>query len=132
MGLDYQPAANPYPKARLNLSYITYLHTAYTLTGEQLYADKMAAIVRAYLANGVPGAELLRDDFFCGDLIEQLLMTYDACYKMFKPEELNRLNHSYSKWQRVTTARCTPVTRKHISSTTISGNTCSATYLKWD
>lgn len=91
MGLDYQPAANPYPKARLNLSYITYLHTAYTLTGEQLYADKMAAIVRAYLANGVPGAELLRDDFFCGDLIEQLLMTYDACYKMFKPEELKQI-----------------------------------------
>ena len=91
MGLDYQPAANPYPKARLNLSYITYLHTAYTLTGERQYADKMVSIIRAYLAQGEPDAKLLRDDFFCGDLIEQLLMTYDACHKMFTQQELKQI-----------------------------------------
>lgn len=91
MGLDYQQDANPFPKARTELLYITYLHTAYTLTGEQKYADKMVHMVRNYLAKGEPDANLLRDDFFCGDLIEQLLMTYDACHKMFKPEELKQI-----------------------------------------
>ena len=90
MGLNYEPAANPYPKARPALAFVTYLHTAYTLTEDKQYADKMVETTRAYLKS-TPDKNLLRDDFFCGDLIEQLLMCYDVCHDMFTADELKQI-----------------------------------------
>lgn len=68
-------------------SMANHLYTAYRTTGEQIYADKMLAYVRALLKSEPD--KKLTNDFYCGDVLFLFNHVYDACYNQLTDDERN-------------------------------------------
>ena len=90
MKSDFDTAKNTYRNARKNNSFIVWLNTAYLLTGDTKYSDKMVTYVRN-LINSKLDSKLLKDDFYSGELIESLLYIYDSCNKILSTDELDKI-----------------------------------------
>ena len=90
MKSDFDTAKDTYRNARKNNSFISWLNTAYLLTGDMKYAEKMVTYARNLIGSKLD-AKLLKDDFYSGELIESLLYIYDSCYKMLSADELNKI-----------------------------------------
>lgn len=92
MGLDfnYESAKNPFDVARKAGLLFCHMHTAYALTGNEAYADKMTAYVRALL-KATPNERLLKNDFYAGDLIYVLTHSYDICHDKFSETEREQI-----------------------------------------
>lgn len=79
MGLDFTyDAAKPFDAVGKAGVLFCHLHTAYALTGNEQYADKMTEYVRALL-KATPNEKLFKNDFYAGDLLYILTHTYDIC-----------------------------------------------------
>lgn len=79
MGLDFTyDAAKPFDAVSKAGTLFCHLHTAYALTGDEQYADKMTEYLRALL-KATPNEKLLKNDFYAGDLLYILIHTYDIC-----------------------------------------------------
>lgn len=92
MGLDfnYEASTNPFDVAGKAALLFCHLHTAYTLTQDKAYSEKMTAYVRALLKS-TPNDQLLKNDFYAGDLIYILTHTYDCCYEQFSEIEREQI-----------------------------------------
>ena len=90
MKSDFDTAKDTYRNARKNYSFIVWLNTAYLLTGDKKYADKMVSYVRNIISSKLD-PKLLKNDFYSGELIESLLYIYDSCNTMLSSDELNKI-----------------------------------------
>ena len=86
---DYEKSSQPYRLASKMGQMANHLYTAYRSTGEQVYADKMLAYVRALLMS-TPDSKLT-NDFYCGDVLFLLTHTYDACYDQLTVAERSKI-----------------------------------------
>lgn len=86
---NYETNPAPYKVANRMGQDANQLYTAYRATGEQVYADKMLAYVRALLAS-TPDKKLT-NDFYCGDVLFLFTHTYDACHDRLSKEELKKI-----------------------------------------
>ena len=66
------------------------LHTAYTLLQRDVYADKMAQLVRWLLPSPVTDRQI-ENDFYAGDLAYLLACTYETCYDRFSVKEREQM-----------------------------------------
>lgn len=86
---DYETDPQPYKVAGKMGQMANLLYTAYRGTGEQVYADKMLAYVRALLASAPD--ETLTNDFYCGDVLFLFTHTYDVCYNQLTDDERKQI-----------------------------------------
>lgn len=86
---DYETSPQPYTLIGKMGQMANLLYTAYRATGQQVYADKMLAYVRALLAS-TPDAQLT-NDFVCGDAIFLFTHVYDACYDQLSAAERKQI-----------------------------------------
>lgn len=86
---NYETNPAPYKVANRMGQDAIQLYTAYRTTGEQAYADKMLAYVRALLAS-TPDKKLT-NDFYCGDVLFLFTHAYDACHNQLNKEELKKI-----------------------------------------
>ena len=84
---NYETDPQPYKVAAKMGSMANHLYTAYRTTGEQIYADKMLAYVRALLKSEPD--KKLTNDFYCGDVLFLFNHVYDACYNQLTDDERN-------------------------------------------
>ena len=86
---DYEKSPRPYELAGKMGQMANFLYTAYRATGQQVYADKMLAYVRALLASS-PDPQMT-NDFVCGDAIFLFTHVYDACYDQLSAAERKQI-----------------------------------------
>ena len=76
----------PYKDAgRLSLD-VRFMHTAYLVTGEEKYADKMEEYMRLFLGRSMD-EESFDNDFYSMSLLTLWGYVYDTCYDRFTEEE---------------------------------------------
>lgn len=92
LNTDYETNPRPYEVAGKMGQMANLLYTAYRGTGEQIYADKMLAYVRALLTS-TPD-EKLTNDFYCGDVLFLFTHVYDVCYNQLTADERKQLEKS--------------------------------------
>lgn len=89
---DISSVKNPY-KMGTKLSLDTrFLHTAYLVTGDKKYADRMEAYTRLFL-NFPMDRKMVGNDFYDMALLTLWGYTYDTCFERFTKEERARLEN---------------------------------------
>ncbi len=80
--------ANPYDDAStLDIYVFDYLYTAYLLTKEQKYHDKMLEFGRKLIAYNVQDKQLFAENFYSASVIKILSTIYDACQESLDGSE---------------------------------------------
>lgn len=87
---DYSTLDNPYTKGHEMSLNCNYMHQAYVLTEDPVYAEKMVEYARMLIA-ATPIDKLLRDDFYCGGQIFLLANVYDVCYDRLSDTERKQM-----------------------------------------
>lgn len=90
MKSNFDTDPNVYRYIRKYNPYVAWLQTAWLLTRDTQYAQKMVSYTR-HLLRTKPDKALWKDDFYSGELIESLLYAYDSCHDMFTPQELQQM-----------------------------------------
>lgn len=90
MKSNFDTDPNVYRYIRKYNPYVAWLQTAWLLTRDTQYAQKMVSYTR-HLLRTKPDKALWKDDFYSGELIESLLYAYDSCHDMFTPQELRQM-----------------------------------------
>lgn len=90
MKSNFDTDPNVYRYIRKYNPYVAWLQTAWLLTRDTQYAQKMVSYAR-HLLRTKPDKALWKDDFYSGELIESLLYAYDSCHDMFTPQELRQM-----------------------------------------
>ena len=90
MKSNFDTDPNVYRYIRKYNPYVAWLQTAWLLTRDTQYAQKMVSYTR-HLLRTKPDKALWKDDFYSGELIESLLYAYDSCHDLFTPQELQQM-----------------------------------------
>ncbi|MEG1587303.1 MAG: DUF4962 domain-containing protein, partial [Bacteroidales bacterium] len=86
LNANYNFVNAPYTKGGEMGLLCNFMHQAYLLTEDEVYADKMIEFVRLLLED-TPDKQLLKNDFYSGNLILLFSHTYDVCYDRLCPAE---------------------------------------------
>lgn len=96
LNADYSTLPNPYTKGSEMSLNCDFMHQAYVLTQNPVYADKMMGYVRLLLA-AQPIDKMLKDDFYSGELILLFAHVYDACHDQLSIAERKQMEEVMMK-----------------------------------
>lgn len=87
-------SSNPYDDANILSQYVfDYLYTAYLLTGDQKYHDKMLEYGRKLIAYPVEDKQLMSDNFYSAAVVNTLSSVYDACQESLNETEKSTMEN---------------------------------------
>lgn len=99
--MDYPiQTVDPYDKDRIdavNEYVFDYLYTAYLLTGEQRYYDKMLEYGRRFLAYQIPDSQLFSENFYSAAVVNIFSTIYDACQESLTVDEKAKMETMMSR-----------------------------------
>lgn len=88
MGMNHTFSPNPYDDANaLSQKVFDYLYTAYLLTEDQQYYNKMLEYGRKLIAHNIDDKELLKNNFFSAEVVTTLSTIYDICQESLNETE---------------------------------------------
>lgn len=124
--VDYASWTSPWDSASSVLRYnVQYLHTAYYLTQDRTYADKLLVILRKLLSSSLTSSTLFASNFGSTDIALCLTPIYDELYDELTTTERQTVEYILWRVLRYYYTTRMSLTRRTISSTIISGTrTC--------
>ena len=90
LAANYSTDTMPYNHVSAMVALCEKLHTAYTLTQRDVYANKMVQLIRWLLPSEATDRQL-NNDFSAGDLAYLFACTYETCYDRFTPNERQQM-----------------------------------------
>lgn len=87
---DYKELENPYDKAGEMSRFCNFMYTAYTVTGDEKYKEKILEFARTLLVYPAKD-EMFSNDFYCGGLMYLFTHAYDICYEQLTQSERRQI-----------------------------------------